>query len=297
MAGGKTELARGFLLQRRGGERRRGIALERLGLDLLDREVGGFDRLLRGGGAALVAERQLVELLALEPDQPRVELAAVLLQFGDHRPVFVGAEMLDLDLAVDDQPQRDRLHAARAFRAGQAAPQHGRQREAIEIVERTAREIGVDQRLVELARGLHRIGHRLFGDRVERHPVDLGGQRLALRQQLAHVPRNRLALAVGVGREDQPVGALRRVADFLEALLLVAIEFPVHREILVRAHAAILGWQVADVTVAGENLEVLAEIFLDGFRLGGRFDDDQLHGGKNSPLRVYVRIRAKMGPG
>ena len=205
--------------------------------------------------------------------------------------------MLDLDLAVDDQPQRDRLHAARALGAGQAAPQHGRQREAIEIVERTAREIGVDQRLVELARGLHRIGHRLFGDRVEGHPVDLGGQRLALCQQLAHVPRNRLALAVGVGRENQPVGALRRVADFLEALLLVAIELPVHREILVRAHAAILGWQVADVTVAGENLEVLAEIFLDGFRLGGRFDDDQLHGGKNSPLRVYVRIRAKMGPG
>ena len=32
------QLARGFLLQGRGGERRRGVALDRLGLDILDRE-------------------------------------------------------------------------------------------------------------------------------------------------------------------------------------------------------------------------------------------------------------------
>ena len=297
VAGGEAQLARGFLLQRRGGERGCGIALERLGLDLLDREIGRFDRCLGRLGAAFIAQRQLVELLALVLDQPRIEFAAVLLQLGDDRPVFIGTEALDLDLAVDDQPQGDRLHASRALRTGKPPPQHRRKREAIEIVERAAREIGIDQRLVELARGLHRLGHRLLGDRVERHAVDAVGQRLALLQQFEHVPRNRLALAVGVGREDQPVGALGRVADFLEALLLVAIEFPVHREALVRADAAILGRQVADVTVAGENLEVLAEVFLDGFRLGGRFDDDQLHGGVGSPLRVYVRIRAKMGIG
>ncbi len=297
VAGGEAQLARGFLLQRRGGERRRGIALERLGLDLLDREIARFDRRLGGHGAGFIAQRELVELLAAVLDQPRVELAAVLLQLGDHRPVFVGAEMLDLDFAADDQPQRDRLHAARALGAGQAAPQHRRQREAIEIVERAARQIGVDQRLVELARGLHRLGHRLLGDCVERHAVDLLGQRLALPEQFLDVPRNRLAFAVGVSREDEAGGLFRRVADFLEALLLVAIEFPVHREAFVGAHAAVLGRQVADVTVAGENLEVLAEIFLDGFRLRGRFDDDQLHGGVGSPLRVYVRIRAKMGPG
>ena len=125
MAGGKTELARGFLLQGRRGERGSRVALERLGLDLLHREVRPFDRLLCGHGAAFIAQRQLFELLAIELDEARVEFRAVVLQLGDDGPVFVGPELFDLDLAIDDQPQGDRLHAARAFRARQAAPQHG----------------------------------------------------------------------------------------------------------------------------------------------------------------------------
>ena len=139
VAGGKTELARGFLLQGRRGERGSRVALERLGLDLLDGEVRPFDRLLGGHGAAFIAQRQLFELLAIELDEARVEFRAVVLQLGDDGPVFVGPELFDLDLAIDDQPQGDRLHAARAFRARQAAPQHGRKREAVQIVERAAR--------------------------------------------------------------------------------------------------------------------------------------------------------------
>ena len=111
------------------------------------------------------------------------------------------------------------------------------------------------------------------------------------------MPRNRLPFSIGVGGEDQAVRLLGVVGDFLEAALLVPVELPVHREILVRAHAAILGRQVANMAVGGEDLEVLAEVFLDGFRLGRRFYDDQLHGGKFGPLRVRMRIRAKMGGG
>ena len=36
---------------------------------------------------------------------------------------------------------------------------------------------------------------------------------------------------------------------------------------------------------------VQPEVLLDGFRLGGRFDDDKLHGGPGRPLRVCVRAR------
>ena len=78
----------------------------------------------------------------------------------DQRPVFARDELLDLELAVADEPQRHRLHAAGRARARQLAPQHRREREADEIVERAAGEIGVDQRAVDLARVLHRLARR-----------------------------------------------------------------------------------------------------------------------------------------
>ena len=46
----------------------------------------------------------------------------------------------------------------------------------------------ISKRLVEIARSHHGIGHRLLGDRVEGHPLDILGQRLALGEKLAHVP-------------------------------------------------------------------------------------------------------------
>src|SRR5690606_39546336 len=49
-----------------------------------------------------------------------------------------------------------------------------------------------------------------------------------------------------------------------------------HREVRVRVDGALLGHQVADVTVGCEHLEVAAEIFLDGLGLGGRFNDDEI---------------------
>jgi hypothetical protein len=93
------------------------------------------------------------------------------------------------------------------------------------------------------------------------------------------VPADRLALAIGVGREDQPVGLLRLVGDRLQLLGLVGIGLPFHREPFVRVDGAVTRRQVADMAVGGENAIVLAEIFLDGLRLGRRFYDDELHGG------------------
>jgi D-lyxose ketol-isomerase len=61
-------------------------------------------------------------------------------------------EAFDLALALDDHAQRDRLDAARRLGAGQLAPQHRREREADQIIERAAGAIGVDQIGIELAR-------------------------------------------------------------------------------------------------------------------------------------------------
>jgi hypothetical protein len=65
----------------------------------------------------------------------------------------------------------------------------------------------------------HRLLHRLLGDGVEHDAVD----RLVLQAFLplrifVDVPGDRLALAVGVGREDQLVGVLDRARDVVEAL-------------------------------------------------------------------------------
>src|SRR5580704_10454592 len=47
--------------------------------------------------------------------------------------------------------------------------QHRREREADQIIQCAPRHIGIDQRAVDLARILHRVRHRLFGDGVEYH--------------------------------------------------------------------------------------------------------------------------------
>ena len=90
VAGGKAELARRFLLQGRGGERRRRVSGERLGLDRGDGEAARLDRRLGGIGLALVADRQPVDLLAVELDQPRGEGLAVRLE-ASPRPANIPA--------------------------------------------------------------------------------------------------------------------------------------------------------------------------------------------------------------
>ena len=130
MVGREAELARRLLLQRRGGEGRRRVARRRLGLDRLDREAPRLDRGLGLLRVALIADRQAVEFFAVPLDEARGEGRAVLLHARGDRPIFLRAERLDLALAVDDQAQRDRLHAAGRLGAGQLAPQHRRQREA-----------------------------------------------------------------------------------------------------------------------------------------------------------------------
>ena len=203
--GRKAELAARFLLQGRGGEGRLRVAARRLGVHRGDREARGLDRLPEILGLRAGADVEPLDLLAVGADEARLERVAARRRQGrDQRPVFARDELLDLELAVADEPQRDRLHAAGRARARQLAPQHRREREADQIVERAARQIGVDQRAVDLARMLHRLGDRLLGDGVEHHALDLVVlQRALLLQHLQHVPGDGLALAIGVGGEDQ----------------------------------------------------------------------------------------------
>ena len=186
-----------------------GVAPHRLLLDRGDRERAALDGGLDGVGGRSVLDVEPVELLAGDRRQPGANLLA--LGGGEQRldgPVFLGLEGLDLGLAVAHQAQRHRLHAAGRAGARQLAPQHRREREADQIVERAAGEIGVDQRRIDVARGPERIQNGLLGDGVEGDALDRRAllQGLALLQDAQDVPGDGLAFAVGVGGEDQLVG-------------------------------------------------------------------------------------------
>ena len=222
---------------------------------------------------------EALKLLAVGADEARFErVAARRLELGDDRPVFLGDEFLDVEFAVAHEPQRDRLHAAGRAGARQLAPQHGREREADEVIERAAGEVGVDQRVVDLARVLHRLGHRLLGDGVEHDAFDLLGlERLLLVQRFQHVPGNGFAFAIRVGCQNEGVGAFERMRDVVHPLLRLRVDLPKHLEAVIRIDRTVLGRQVADMPERGQNLVAGAKILVDRLRLGRRLDNDNFH--------------------
>src|SRR5690606_41611118 len=58
---------------------------------------------------------------------------------------------------------------------------------------------------------------------------------------------------------------------------------------------SVLGRQVADVTVGGEDAIIAAQIFLDGLGLGRGFDDDKLHE-RSLHAYAYTQMRVWGGP-
>ena len=286
LLGREAELAGGVHLQGRGGERRIGVALRRLLLDRGDLETLLLDGRLDGVGARRVLDVELLQRRAGDGVQACGELLALgRLEGRLDRPVLVGLEALDLLLAVADEAQRHRLHAAGRVGARQLAPEHRREREADEIVERAAGEIGIHQRLVDLARMLHRLRHRLLGDGIEGDALDADAlEHLLVIEDVEDMPGDRLALAVGVGGEDQLVGAFDRLGDLRHDLLRLAVHLPGHLEVLVGQHRAVLGGQVAHMAEGRQDLVAGAQILVDGLGLGGAFDDDDPHARASASL-------------
>ena len=158
---GEPQLARGLLLQGRGGEGRVGVALGGLGLDVRHREGGKLQVLLEGLGVLAVADVEALDLLAVRAHEARVEHPAVLGgERRDDRPVFPRLEGLDLEFAVADEAKGHGLDAAGGARARKLAPQDRREGEADEVIQRPAGHIGVDQGLIDLARLAHARARR-----------------------------------------------------------------------------------------------------------------------------------------
>ena len=101
--------------------------------------------------------------------------------------------------------------------------------------------------------------------------------RVLLLEHLEHVPGDRLALAVGVGGQDQLVGAFDRPGDVVEALLGLVVDLPEHAEIVLGIDRSVLGRQVAHMAERGQHLVAGAKVFVDRLGLGRRLDDDDIH--------------------
>ena len=96
-------------------------------------------------------------------------------------------------------------------------------------------------------------------------------------EHLEHVPGDGLALAIGVGGEDQLAGALDGLGNLVEALRRLGLNVPMHLEVVIWDDRAVLRGQIADMAVGGDNAVFGPQIFIDGLGLGGQFDDYDVH--------------------
>ena len=138
----------------------------------------------------------------------------------------------------------------------------------------------------------HRLAHRLARDLVERdaahRPVP---ERVALAQPAQHLPRDRLALAVGVGGKDEDLRLDERRPDDAERARRTPPRRLVdHREAVVGPDRARLRRQVAHQAVARKHPVAAPEVRADRPRLGRRFDDNDLHGATTRGSRDRSRF-------
>ena len=100
---------------------------------------------------------------------------------------------------------------------------------------------------------LHRLDDRLLGDGVEDDPLDLLVlERLLLLQDLEDMPGDRLALAVGVGGENELVGAFERRAISLSRFCDLGSTSQSMWKSCIGIDRAVLGRQVAHMAERGQ---------------------------------------------
>ena len=173
--------------------------------------------------------------------------------------------------------KRRALHAARGQPGANFLPQQRREIESHQEIERAPRLLRVHEIDRQLAGLRHRLADRVLGDLVEYDALYLLALECALGlQELVQVPRNGFALAVGVGREEQRFRLLQRARYGVDVLLVALDDLVLHREMVLRIDRALFRHQVPNMAVGGEDFEVLAEVLLDGLRLGRRLHDNEV---------------------
>ncbi len=193
------------------------------------------------------------------------------------RPVFLALEGPDLALPLDDEPDGDGLDATGRQPGADLPGDERAERVADDPVDDPPGLLGVDEVEVDPARMIEGLADGGLGDLREGDPT--GGVDRQV-DRLGHVPGDRFALAVEVGREVHRIGALGGLADRTELLATVGDDLVLGREVMVDIHAELalarVLREVADMAIGGEDRVARPEIAFDRLRLGGRFDDDKI---------------------
>ena len=116
------------------------------------------------------------------------------------------------------------------------------------------------------------LADRVAGDFVKEHAVKFPP--LAV-EQFLQVLTNGFAFAVRVGGQIHGLGLFRRRFQLLNDLAFAGDGDVLGLEIFLQVDAQLLFGQVFDVPHGSFYGEIRAEVFVDGLRLGGRFDDDE----------------------
>jgi hypothetical protein len=259
--------------------------------------INGGAGLRRTSLRSTVLTLNVVDPIVFVTVEPRLERRRIFsTEARVEGPVFLGAERLALALAIDDYPERHRLHAPRADSALDLVPQKRAELVADQPVEHPPRLVGVEQVAIEL-RG---IGDRLFDrggrDFMQQDAADLG---LGFAEMVGDMPRDRLTFAVGVAGEVDIVLALGGALDLTEYLLFALDGDEIGGEIVLDIDPELALGQVHDVADRGHHLVVATEIALDSFRLCGRFYDYEIfcHRFRRLQSRTQPRrFRASQNP-
>ena len=226
------------------------------------------------------------EPVLLPRDRVELGLEALtrLLQVGRDRPVLLRLECEDLVLPLADEAKGHRLDATGGEPGQDRLPEEGRDLVSDEPIEDPSRLLGLELPHVEGARRSDGLRDRLAGDLSELDAPE-AVRILPEPEVRRHVVGDRLALPIGVGREDHRIDPLRPALEFGQNL-----RFPVDRDVagleaLVHVHAELLLRKVPDVAHRSGHLESAAQVATDGPRLGRRLYNDE------ATLAIPVPVR------
>ena len=203
-------------------------------------------------------------------------------------PVLLGDERLDLALAVDDEAERDALDAPGAEAEGELAPDQGRHVVSDDAVEHAAARCA-SYRSLSSSRGLatpYSTPFFVISWNSTRCVV-----RLARLQLLGDVPGDGLALAVGVGREQDMRRRSSPPLQLGQDLLLARDDLVRLLKPLFDVDPELLR-QILDVPLGGDDVEPRPQVLLDRLGLRRRLDDDERLDHQQLLFRIVLQSSA-----
>src|ERR1700674_451323 len=205
--------------------------------------------------------------------QTRAEDALRQVDLGEHRverPRFDRNELFDLLFPLADQPDRDRLHAARAQALSNLLPEQGAQLVADQPVDHAASLLRVDEILIHRTQRVERLFHSTGRNLVQLDPLWV----LQV-ENVRKMPGDRLALAVRVRCQQDFGGAFGGGLQILDRRFLARDRDVFRLEGMLDVDPKRALRQVAHVTHRGANVVFGTKKPAKRFGLRGRFNDDQ----------------------